>query len=322
MVRTHRFRSSAALAVVLAPAMLLIAVAVAGCSSSTTTTGSPTPGSSVAAASPSPTAKPLPAPTVAGTIVFTRLDWPHPAFDIYIANTDGTGFKQLTQDGEATNPSWSPDGSKIVCSASGGIAIVNADGSSQTMLVKGSATEPSWSPDGKWIAFTRETQPGGGGWAICVIKPDGSGLKRLTDGSGKDIYPSWTADGRISFGRSTKNKVYTVKLDGSGLAPQGRFVGVLSPDGSRRAMAKGDRVLVMPVSGGGTAVTVLHPLKDFIADDQFATTWAPDGTALAVASNQYEHALGSRIYIVNADGSGLSAVPGVDYAFNPVWQPR
>jgi TolB protein len=313
---------SATLLRLAATVLLLLALALTACGGNTTASSSPKPSLS-AAASPTVSGTPLPTPTVAGTMAFTRFDWPHGSTDIYIVNTDGTGFKQLTDDGKAVLPSWSPDGSKIVYSASSGVEVMNADGSGQTVLVKGTVTEPSWSPDGKWIAFTKGVQKGLSGWAICVIRPDGSGFKRLTDGSGYDLYPSWTPDGRVLFSRDSENKVYTVKLDGSGLAPQGKYAGALCPDGSRLAVVEGDRVRVVAVRGGGTPVTVLHPLKDFISDELIATSWAPDGTAVTVATNQYEGATwGSRIYIVNADGTGLSAVPGVDHAFNPVWRPQ
>jgi len=31
---------------------------------------------------------------------------------------------------------------------------------------------------------------------------------------------------------------------------------------------------------------------------------------------------GSRLYVVNADGSGLAAVPGIEHAIGPSWRPE
>jgi Tol biopolymer transport system component len=51
-----------------------------------------------------------------------------------------------------------------------------------------------------------------------------------------------------------------------------------------------------------------------------AFSWTPDGKALAMASG--EGIAGSRLYIVNADGSGLSRVPDVVDALDPAWRPE
>jgi Tol biopolymer transport system component len=48
---------------------------------------------------------------------------------------------------------------------------------------------PRWSPDGKWIAFSPDRGYGGG---VFVVKPDGSGLKRVAERGG---WPVWWPDG-------------------------------------------------------------------------------------------------------------------------------
>lgn len=52
-----------------------------------------------------------------------------------------------------------------------------------------------------------------------------------------------------------------------------------------------------------------------------APAWSPDGKALALATSETWGTKGSRLYVVNSDGSGLSAVPGVDKALCPAWRP-
>ena len=63
-----------------------------------------------------------------------------------------------------------------------------------------------WSPDGQWIAFV--VAPGGGmNTQIYIVRPDGTGLRRLTDG-GKDnnFIGDWTHDGKfIHFASNRKN---------------------------------------------------------------------------------------------------------------------
>ena len=59
--------------------------------------------------------------------------------------------------------------------------------------------KPSWSKEGDLLVFFRVTKyvrriPD---WktAICVIKADGTGFRRLTDGMHTDFNPTWTRDG-------------------------------------------------------------------------------------------------------------------------------
>jgi dipeptidyl aminopeptidase/acylaminoacyl peptidase len=77
--------------------------------------------------------------------------------DIYV--TDGTTETRLTffasTGGTATNPAWSPDGSKIAFDATGAngkteIYVMNADGTEQFNLTNSVSGEtwPDWSPDG------------------------------------------------------------------------------------------------------------------------------------------------------------------------------
>ncbi len=66
-------------------------------------------------------------------------------------NADGSGKTRLTnRTSKANLPDWSPDGSKIVFDAPGGVYTINADGSDETRLTSGSefssspGKEPSW----------------------------------------------------------------------------------------------------------------------------------------------------------------------------------
>lgn len=59
--------------------------------------------------------------------------------------------------------------------------------------------KPSWSKTGDMIVFFRLTKyaPQVTDWktAICVVKADGSGFRKLTDGTHTDFNPTWTRDG-------------------------------------------------------------------------------------------------------------------------------
>jgi Tol biopolymer transport system component len=131
---------------------------------------------------------------------------------IAVINVNGTGFRRLTDDGEAV-PEWSPDGKTIAfalgtsrggATATYGIWLMNPDGSGQRQLtfppqhsdggpLIGSDSMPSWSPDGEQIAFTRGYR---GRTDIYVVRLDGTGLRRLTKQVGQHYSPTWSPNGR------------------------------------------------------------------------------------------------------------------------------
>ena len=59
---------------------------------------------------------------------------------------------------------------------------------------------PLWSPRGDLIMFSRLVD---GAYEIFTIKPDGTGLKRLTNTHGNDAHMAWSPDGEhIAFASS------------------------------------------------------------------------------------------------------------------------
>jgi hypothetical protein len=136
--------------------------------------------------------------------------------DIYTINADGSGLTKLTNNGTSgsrvTNPAWSPDGSKIAFGGSGGVYVMNADGTNQTVLAGGATGYPDWSPDGGRIAFTKGTD-------LWVMNADGTGQRQLAL---KTRDPAWSPDGRKFAVLSEFNPttgiyhLYTMNGDGSG----------------------------------------------------------------------------------------------------------
>src|SRR5262249_23182819 len=75
---------------------------------------------------------------------------------------------------------------------------------------------PSWSPDGSRMAVTLTR---GGNADIYLLTPEGSIIKRLTDGPGIDTSPSWSPDGgQIAFvsNRLGNPQIYVMSADGGG----------------------------------------------------------------------------------------------------------
>jgi Tol biopolymer transport system component len=78
------------------------------------------------------------------------------SLDIYVMDADGSQVTRLTSGpGGESDPAWSPDGQRIVYSGQGGLYTMNADGTSQTLLLAGLGARPVWSPDGTKIAFQK-----------------------------------------------------------------------------------------------------------------------------------------------------------------------
>jgi dipeptidyl aminopeptidase/acylaminoacyl peptidase len=91
-------------------------------------------------------------------------------------------------------PSWSPDGSKLAFRRIGNgdsdILIATLSTQAVTRLhMDGVQTYPSWSPDGKLIAFSSSHENPMSD--IYAMKPDGTGLVRLTTGESSSWRPRW-----------------------------------------------------------------------------------------------------------------------------------
>ena len=62
-------------------------------------------------------------------------------------------------------------------------------------------------------------------------------------------------------------------------------------------------------------------LDDDFGFDCISPAWSPDGQALALARCSLHPSYGSDVYVVNVDGSGLTAVPNTGLAVGPTWRP-
>ena len=125
---------------------------------------------------------------------------------IAMVNTDGSGYHELTK-GPNNNgfPSMSPDGKQFVYRSFGpegdGLRIMNVETKTSAMLNAGYDNFPLWSPRGDLIMFSRLSE---GNYEIYTIKPDGTGVKRLTNARGNDAHQGWSPDGDSIVFASTR----------------------------------------------------------------------------------------------------------------------
>src|SRR5580765_768313 len=94
---------------------------------------------------------------------------------------------RMAKIGRAASPSFSPDGKRLAyVSDQTGVPevwVTPAEGGTPVQVTKGDDPigRVIWSPKGEWLALS--LAPGGGmNTQIYVVRPDGSGLRRLTDG--------------------------------------------------------------------------------------------------------------------------------------------
>ena len=164
---------------------------------------------------------------------------------------------------------WSPTESVLM--------IADADGSNPRKLVAGSERDynASFSFDGTWVVFTSERH---GSADIFRVRPDGTGLERLTD------HPAFD--------------------DQAALSPDGRTLAFVST----RETGSTD-IHLLDLGTGSVRSVAAAPGGDY------RPSWSPDGSMLAFSSDRgkaprfaagrWEHVHEASVHVMSADGSGV-----------------
>jgi Tol biopolymer transport system component len=170
--------------------------------------------------------------------------------------------------------------------------IAGSDGSDEHPLLTAADTDydPVWAPDGSSIVFTSERD---GSAELYRVKPDGTGLERLTDDPAYDDQAAFSPDGRQLVFVTTRNGGHAV-LWTMDLA-------------THRA----------------------KPLTSGTGGD-FRPSWSADGKWIAFSSGRgnpfpFSHGRWERlqladIYVIHPDGSGLKKLTtSGDFCGSPKW---
>ncbi|MCX7013895.1 MAG: hypothetical protein NTW86_15310 [Candidatus Sumerlaeota bacterium] len=175
---------------------------------------------------------------------------------------------------------------------------------------------PGAAPKAGRIVFSSNRS---GAWRIWEVKADGSDLKQIIkqDGDESDVDPMFSPDGKSILFSSTRGGstgVWRMATDGSTSericdGDQAEW----SPDGSRIAFRRNERVFTRDLNGGQE--------KSVSPEDWphcSGPAWSPDGKSIAFAA-RWEG--GNGIYVAPAEGGKPAKVYDQEGACEPHWSP-
>jgi Tol biopolymer transport system component len=244
------------------------------------------------------------------TIVYTQFVREDPGnpdspiqLDLWAMDPDGSHKHPLTAtpDVNEDEAAYSLDGSRIAYASSGGIWIMNPDGSDPRQVTDSEigGQMPAFSPDGKHIVFVGPST-GSNGDGIWVIDLTTGEASQLTDVLGNEfpgpifeMWPSYSPDGQliafVQFSMTPPGGVGQIYL--------------MNPDGSD-----------------------LHPITDLPINAQ-EPVWSTGGGQLIFdgydgAFNMFNDPEGPYLYVVNRDGSNPHVLKEGEATEFPDWQRR
>jgi Tol biopolymer transport system component len=211
----------------------------------------------------------------------------------------GTVTWQTVEHHDVSDPTWSPDGTRIAFLAfttdTSNLYVAEVNGDDERLIplpaegdevmptgTADTLSHPTWSPDGTRIAVAVASSTGTSSttWDLAIVRPDGTGLEWLIPTEDRDeIAPAWSPEGtRIAFTRPGED---------------GDEVWMTQPDG-------GSETLVATV--------------DFSIGTDLS--WSPDGSTLLVSDADW-------IYRVEAtpDGNPRDNLVRLFRGLSPSWQP-
>jgi len=242
--------------------------------------------------------------------------------EIYIADYDGSGISQLTNDGSiSVGPNLSADGSRLSYtgykSGYADIYVIDTGSGSRNRAVKfpGTNTGGAFSPDGGRMAATvsRDGNP-----ELYVVGTDGGGARRLTRSRGAESGGSWSPDGsEIVFSSDDGGAPQLYRISSGGGAPRRIATGLgyasdpnWSPDGTKIAFT---------TRGGGGFQVAVHDLQTG-QTRTLPTGGSAEDPVWGANSRHLIYAQNGAVYLLDSvTGRNLKVIEGVGRISEPTW---
>ena len=212
---------------------------------------------------------------------------------VFVCNADGTQLKDL---GAGCMPSFSGDGTRIVCSVPDkGIVMMQSDGSAREVIsAKGWGAQ--WSPDGTWIAIAE-------GDNLTLLDVSSHKTRQLLLGDAATRYrsivnPAWSHDSRSITFKGQRKGIVREELSLMPLDPAGELK-ILHPNAhavvSDVTYSPDNQQVLVGITGVASHVTKLYtlngkgpaaPIFDVPLSAHKITgyAWSHDGKMIAITS--------------------------------------
>ncbi len=245
---------------------------------------------------------------------------------VFVMGATGESVRRVTDFG--FNPSWSPDGRKLVVATEGvsdpGVRQLtsqlwrlNLATGEKRRLPTGDAVQPSWSPHGTRIAYWG-LPPGSAQRTIWTVAADGGDPVTVTGDAYLNWNPVWSPDGKSLYFASDRSGImnlWRVRIDEDSGRVQGEPEAVttssqesallsLSRDGRRIAYAVSDSRTHLERTGFDPGTGRVTGLAEPILKSALgirSCRVSPDGRWLAFHSTVPQEDL----FVVRTDGTGL-----------------
>jgi Tol biopolymer transport system component len=162
------------------------------------------------------------------------------------------------------------------------VYIANSDGTGITNISNNQTADdgyPDWSPLGDKIAFETNRD---GNYEIYVADPTGANLQNLTSDTSADRHPRWSPDGsRIAYNRNSR--LYVMDANGANktevatLTITNLQLFAWAPDNQHLVFESVGDIYVADITGGQP----IRITTDGTAPPDYAPTWSPDGNLIA-----------------------------------------